>query len=155
MIHLRLFVQAKMIAELEQRVNVIMTELTSLGFKGQIFLNEASWEWKSLFLKYDDQQELPNKREGKGLPAMSLAAGLPYHFSELNDRNGSYLGTTFSGGNVLFDLFHKDKKRRYYNGVVVGTMGAGKSTTLKKSRWITLQEETLFEDLMSRVNLKR
>src|SRR5699024_85246 len=32
----------------------------------------------------------------------------------------------------LFDLFHRDRKRRFYNGVVVGKMGAGKSTLLKK-----------------------
>src|SRR5699024_3456326 len=64
--------------------------------------------------------------------AITLASGLPYHFSELNDRTGSFLGTSFTGGNVLFDLFHKDKLRRFYNAVVVGKMGAGKSTTLKK-----------------------
>ena len=44
------------------------------------------------------------------MPALTLAAGLPFHYSELNDPRGSYLGTTFTGGNVIFDLFHKDKK---------------------------------------------
>lgn len=132
LIHLRLFVHAPTVLELEQKVQTVISDLNALGFKGQIFLNESSWEWKSLFLPYDEQQEFPNKREGKGLPALSLAAGLPYHFSELNDPKGSYLGASFTGGNVLFDLFHKDKRRRYYNGVVVGTMGVGKSTLLKK-----------------------
>src|SRR5699024_9424220 len=74
----------------------------------------------------------PNAREGKGMSAETLAAGLPYHFSELNDPNGSYLGTSFSGGNVLFDLFHRDRIRRCSNEDVVGKMGAGKSTLLKK-----------------------
>lgn len=132
LIHIRLFVHAATIIELEQKVQTVITDLNSSGFKGTIFLNESSWEWQSLFLPYEQQQLFPNKREGKGIPALSLAAGLPFHFSELNDPRGSYLGTSFTGGNVLFDLFHKDKRRRFYNGVVVGTMGAGKSTTLKK-----------------------
>lgn len=132
LIHIRLYVHAPTIYELEQKVNTVISDLNSLGFKGQIFLNETSWEWQALYLPYDEQQKLPNSREGKGLPALTLAAGLPFHFSELNDPKGSYIGTSFTGGNVLFDLFHKDKKRRFYNGVVVGTMGAGKSTLLKK-----------------------
>lgn len=132
LIQIRIFVYAPTIAELEQKIETIISELNSRGFKGAIFLNETSWEWQSLFLPYEKLQELPNRREGKGLPALSLASGLPFHYSELNDPKGSYLGTSFTGGNVLFDLFHKDKKRRFYNGVVVGTMGAGKSTTLKK-----------------------
>lgn len=132
LIQIRIFVYAPTIAELEQKIETIISELNSRGFKGAIFLNETSWEWQSLFLPYEKLQELPNRREGKGLPSLSLASGLPFHYSELNDPKGSYLGTSFTGGNVLFDLFHKDKKRRFYNGVVVGTMGAGKSTTLKK-----------------------
>lgn len=132
LIHIRLFIHAPTIIELERKVETVVSELNSLGFKGQIFLNESSWEWQSLFLSYDEQQKLPNKREGRGIPALSLSSGLPFHFSELNDPKGSYLGASFTGGNVLFDLFHRDSRRRFYNGVVVGTMGAGKSTTLKK-----------------------
>lgn len=130
--HIRLFVHAKTLYELEQKVQQVETDLFSFGYKGTIFLNETAWEWQSLFLPYEEQQQFPNKREGKGMPGLTLAAGLPFHFSELNDKNGSYLGATYSGGNVLFDLFHRDKKRRFYNGVVVGTMGVGKSTLLKK-----------------------
>ncbi|MEK4031294.1 type IV secretion system protein VirB4 [Pseudobacillus sp. FSL P4-0506] len=132
LMHIRLFVHEKTIMQLEQKIQSIITDLTSYGFKGQIFLNESRWEWQSLFLPYKEQQNLPNSREGKGLPALSLAAGLPFHFAELNDEKGSYVGLSFTGGNVIFDMFHKDKKRRFYNGVVVGTMGAGKSTLLKK-----------------------
>ena len=43
-----------------------------------------------------------------------------------------FLGTTFTGGSVLFDLFTKTKDRMSYNAVIVGTMGSGKSTLLKK-----------------------
>ncbi|WP_245837310.1 VirB4 family type IV secretion system protein [Virgibacillus phasianinus] len=132
LMHIRLFVASPTISELEQKVNRTISKLQSIGFKGQVFLNESFWEWQALFLPYEQQLAFPNKREGKGLPAITLASGLPYHFSELNDRTGSYLGTSFTGGNVLFDLFHHDKLRRFYNAVVVGKMGAGKSTALKK-----------------------
>lgn len=132
LINLRLFVHDRTIAGLEQKVNDIMNELTASKFDGKINLNESKQDWLSLFLPYDELVELQNKREGQEMPAETLAAGLPYNFSELNDRTGSYLGTTFSGGNVLFDLFHKDTQRRFYNGVCVGTMGSGKSTLLKK-----------------------
>lgn len=132
LLHLRLFLAAPFIWELERKVERTTSKLYSLGFKGQIFLNETYYEWQSLFLPYDKQVKFPNRREGKGIPSITLAAGLPYDFSELNDRTGSYLGSSFTGGNVMFDLFHSDKLRRFYNGVVIGEMGAGKSTTLKK-----------------------
>ncbi|RBN36360.1 type IV secretion system protein VirB4, partial [Priestia megaterium] len=35
-------------------------------------------------------------------------------------------------GSVIFDLFHKDQQRKSYNAVLMGLMGAGKSTFLKK-----------------------
>src|SRR5699024_6228556 len=132
LLNIRLYVSSNELWRLEKKINQVITKLRSFGFKGQVFLNETYFEWQSMFLSYDKQILLPNKREGKGMPAISLASGLPYDFSELNDRTGSYLGSSFTGGNVMFDLFHSDKLRRFYNGVVVGKMGAGKSTTLKK-----------------------
>src|SRR5699024_1575423 len=131
-VNIRLVAHAGTIGELEEKVNVLLTELTSIGFRGSVCLNETSWEWQSLFLPYDKQVQLPNKRVGRGMPAESLSASMPYHFSSLNDPNGSYLGQSFTGGSILYDLFHRDAKRRFYNGVVVGKMGSGKSTLLKK-----------------------
>src|SRR5699024_542577 len=132
LLHIRLFVASTTIWKLERKVEQTISKLNSIGFKGQIFLNETYYEWQSLFLPYEQQIRFQNKREGKGMPAVTLASGLTYHFSELNERTGSILVTSFTGGNVLFDLFYKDKFRRFYNAVVVGKMGAGKSTTLKK-----------------------
>lgn len=129
---IRLYIRAKDLDALERKMIEVETHLTSYNFRGQIFLNESEWEWKSLFLPYEKQQDFPNAREGKGIPAMTLAAGLPYNYAYLDDPNGSYLGLSSTGGNILFDLFYRDKKRRFYNGVVVGKMGAGKSTLLKK-----------------------
>ncbi|MCY9746954.1 VirB4 family type IV secretion system protein [Paenibacillus larvae] len=132
LVHVRLYSHAKTAPELEKKVADILTELESTGYKGTVFLNEQEYEWKSMFSTYTEQVSYLNHREGKGIPGITLAGGLPFHFSELNDPRGSYLGTTFTGGSVLFDLFHKDKKRRYYNAVLIGLMGAGKSTSTKK-----------------------
>lgn len=132
LLELRLYVHSPTIRGLEEKINNVMLELTSHGLRGQVFINETKWEWESMFLPYDKQINLPNNREGTGMPAQTLASSLPYHFSDLRDPNGSHLGMSFTNGAVLFDLFHRDTKRRFYNGVVVGKMGAGKSTLLKK-----------------------
>lgn len=131
-INIRIFVHGKTPKELEKNVVKVFAELEAQGFRGQVFINEQKYEYQSMITPYSENKFYINKRTGKGLPAVTLAAGLPFHYSDLYDPCGSYLGTTFTGGNVLFDLFHADKKRRFYNGVVVGTMGAGKSTLLKK-----------------------
>jgi len=131
-VHIRLYVHGRTVSELERNVEDILIELQAQGFKGTVFLNEQEYEFKALTSSYSDQSKEINHREGRGMPAITLAAGLPFHYAELNDPRGSYLGTTFTGGNVLFDLFHKDKKRKFYNAAIVGNMGSGKSTTLKK-----------------------
>jgi len=131
-IHIRFYVSGKTIKDLEENVKEVLEELEGYGFRGSIFLNEQEYEWKALFSSFSEQKKFPNKRDGKGLSSYALAGGYPFHFTQLNDPNGTYLGQTFTGGNVLFDLFHKDKRRRYYNAVAAGTMGAGKSTLLKK-----------------------
>jgi len=132
LIHVRLYIHGKTAMELEQKVKEVLEELEGSNFQGTIFLNEMEYEWRSLFLPYKEQLKMFNKREGKGLSAFALAGSYPFNFSSLSDPYGTYLGQTFTGGNVLFDIFHKDSTRAYYNGVLVGTMGAGKSTLLKK-----------------------
>src|SRR5699024_12512295 len=109
LLHIRLFVASPTIWGLERKIEKAITRLNSIGFKGQIFLNETYYEWKSLFLPYEQQMKFSNKRSGKGMPAITLASGLPYHLSELNDRTGSCVRTSFTVEYVLFELFHKER----------------------------------------------
>ncbi|TWL14626.1 VirB4 family type IV secretion system protein [Bacillus licheniformis] len=132
LINIRIAVSGKTIKETEDNIKAVIEDLEGRGFHMTVLLNEQEYEYNSLFTSYTSQQKYPNKRTGKALPGQTLAAALPFNFSKLEDPNGSYIGTTSTGGVVLFDMFHLSKKRNYYNGVVVGTMGAGKSTTLKK-----------------------
>lgn len=37
-----------------------------------------------------------------------------------------------TGGKFIFDIAQKDKYRTHYNAVVIGEMGTGKTTLLKK-----------------------
>ncbi|ACD14185.1 ATP-binding protein [Clostridium botulinum] len=129
---IRYFISARTIDELDKKAKTILERLEGLGYRGAIFLNEQEYEWKSLFLSSTEQSKLPNKRNEKGIPSISFGGGYPFHFTELNDPTGMYLGTTKTGGNVIFDLFTKDDIRKSYNALVIGLMGSGKSTLLKK-----------------------
>ena len=132
LIHVRYYLSAKTKHDLDVKVKELREELEGLGFGATICLNEQEYEWQSLFMGYSEQLLLDNKRHGKALPSISLAGGYPFHFTSLNDKTGVYLGTTRTGGNVLFDIFTKSDIRKSYNALVLGMMGSGKSTLLKK-----------------------
>ncbi|MED1269546.1 type IV secretion system protein VirB4 [Bacillus mycoides] len=131
-IHIRIYVSARTLDELEKQVKEIMETLESYNFRGAVFLNEQEYEWDALVTSFDTQKNYVNRRKGKEIPAVSLAGGCPFHYSYLHHPYGTYYGTTKTKGNVIFDMFHKDKQRKSYNGVMVGKPGAGKSTLLKK-----------------------
>ncbi|MDF2014653.1 VirB4 family type IV secretion system protein [Priestia megaterium] len=131
-VHLRIYIAEKTIPDLEKRLKEVIHHLETHNFRGSIFLNEQEYEWESLVTHFDMQKKYPNKRKGKEIPALALAGGFPFHFTHLDDPYGTYQGTTRTGGSVIFDLFHKDQQRKSYNAVLMGLMGAGKSTFLKK-----------------------
>ena len=128
----RIYVTEPTLYELDQRVAKIQAELAGSGFRVCICTNETKSDWRSLFLSYTQQQASPYARHGQELLARPLAAGLPFHFSSLNDPNGMYFGTTKTGGAVFFDLFRKTEIRLSYDFIAVGKKRSGKSTTLKK-----------------------
>lgn len=132
LVNIRYFISATTREKVEEKVKDVISELESIGYKSSIYVNEQQYEWQSLFTSYTEQEKFKNRRKGKAIPSVTLGAGYPFHFTSLDDPTGTFLGTTFTGGNVLFDIFTKTKKRMYYNGVVVGSMGSGKSTLLKK-----------------------
>jgi len=132
-IHFRVYVSGKTIDELEKQVYKVIETLESYNFRASVFLNEQEYEWESLVTNFDVQKNYINKRKGKEIPALSLAGGLPFHFTHLSDMYGTFYGTTKTNGSVIFDQFHRDRLRKSYNAVLIGKMGAGKSTLLKKA----------------------
>lgn len=133
LVHIRIFVADSSLPSLEDKIKNIMSKLESNGgFLSTIFLNESRTEWKSMYQSYLQQAEELFFTYGQPLTSEAIAAGNPFHFSCLEDPNGSFLGKTPCGGNVVFDLFRKTAARLYYNFLCVGVMGSGKSTLLKK-----------------------
>lgn len=132
LVTIRYYLSAKTEIELEEKIKQVLTKLEGLGYRGAVFLNEQEYEWKSLFLSAGEQKYLRNKRSGHPVPSISLGAGYPFHYVELNDPTGMFMGTSITGGNVIFDLFTKNEQRKSYNALVIGVMGSGKSTLLKK-----------------------
>lgn len=132
LVTVRYYVSAGTVDELNNRVNDVINKLQNLGYKAAICLNEQKYEYLSLFKSASEQGEFKNKRFGNEVPSVFLGGGYPFHFTELNDDTGIFLGTTDTGGNVLFNIFTKTDIRKSYNALVIGLMGSGKSTLLKK-----------------------
>ncbi len=137
LIHVRLYVSGRTVAEVENNAKEIMNHLESNGYKSAVFLNETQHEWQSMFYPVSISNAEAAKlyaRNGQPCTSSALAGGDPFHFTSLNDAHGSLYGTSTAngGGKILLDIFHKDEKRTSYNGVIIGKMGSGKSTLLKK-----------------------
>lgn len=128
----RIFVSAKTEEDLHSIVKRLTENLEDNNYRAAVNLNEQDYEFKSMYLSAEKQKKSYNERQGKPIRSKTLAGGDPFHFTSLNDKYGSILGHTLeTDGKVIFDMFHNDKKRTYYNSVAVGEMGMGKSTLLK------------------------
>lgn len=132
LVTIRYYVSALTLEELDIKVKEVLEAIKNKGYRGAVLINEQEYEWKSLFESATNQSYFRNKRFGEPIPSIYLGGGYPFHFTELSDPTGMYLGTTRTGGNVLFNIFTMNDFRKSYNALVVGLMGAGKSTLLKK-----------------------
>lgn len=137
LVHVRIFIADQSWNKLEETMKMIQISLESNGYLGTVFLNETKTEWTSMFKPYHKQEEERFFTYGQPLTSNAIAAGNPFHFSDLSDEKGVFLGKTPCGGNVLFDLFTKSDSRLFYNFLCIGTMGSGKSTLLKKEMLAT------------------
>lgn len=131
MLHFRIFVSGTNLDKLEKKVGDMIAHLQASEYGSTVLLNEAKYEWQSMYRPYRKQME-KFTLEGLSLKSSQIAGGYPFRFSSMQDDGGNLLGFTNCGGVVLFNEFLKDSKRKYYNTLTVGTMGSGKSTFLKK-----------------------
>lgn len=133
LVKIRIFLFDKSLKNLESEVVKLLNYLNGKSFKASIFLNELEYEYKSIYHPFKYQaNSFYNKRNGKEITSETLGAGLDYNFSYLHDENGLIYGTTKGGGFVVFNPFLKNEQRKSYNGILMGKMGSGKSTFLKK-----------------------
>jgi GTP-binding protein EngB required for normal cell division len=132
LIQCRLYVAGRTKQEVDERVAEIIRNLESCEFRAAVFLNETEFMYQALFQPYHEQIKARNKRVGNPLPALSLAGGYPFNHEQLNDPYGFLLGTSSTGGNVIFDLFRKTEHRLSYDMIIAGKKGSGKSSAMKK-----------------------
>lgn len=128
----RIFICGRTLAEVDQSVSDVLMFLEANGYKAFVNLNESENDWQSMYQTYKEQQGNPYSRYGQVVTTDTLAGGNPFHFTSLADDYGSYFGFTDTMGTVLLDWFQHTSTRTSYNGTVVGDMGSGKSTFLKK-----------------------
>ena len=145
--NIRLYITGSSQVDLDKKVSTIRKELQSKGFKGQMMMFESKDNYLSMAYSLTDQKkELSYYRKGKAnVPASTAGASYYMNHTELMDPNGAYLGTTMTDGTVLLDMFQADSKRTYYNSIIFGAMGKGKSTLMKM----------LFEDQNARSHMIR
>lgn len=127
----RIYVPGRTKEEVDTRVNEIISDLESNEYRAAVYLNETDCQYKAMFQPYEKQHKERDKIVATPLPAESLAGGYPFNFESLDDPYGVYYGSTLTGGNVIWDIFHKTAQRMSYDTLLVGKKGAGKSTTMK------------------------
>lgn len=132
LICVRIFVCGRTLQEVDKVVEDTLVSLEANGYKAFVNLNESEADWLSMYRTYKEQQLTPYKRYGQVMTTETLAGGNPFHFTSLSDNYGSYFGWTETRGTVLLDWFQHTSSRTSYNGTIVGDMGSGKSTFLKK-----------------------
>jgi len=132
-ITIRIYLYGRTFQELDDFAASRLEKLKSDGYKAAIMVNEAKADWQSQFQSYEQQQKTVYGRIGQTCLSKTIAKGLPFYFTNVDDPSGSYFGTTNSNqGACLFDIFSKTKTRLSYNALMIGTMGSGKSTAMKK-----------------------
>lgn len=132
LVRCRLFVPGDTRQEVDEKAARLMKELNARKYENATYLNEVEYQYKAVFTPYSKQKAMLPRRTGMPMSSQTLAAGYFLNHEYLDDPCGLYLGTTSTGGNVIFDLYHKDRNRASYDALVLGKKGSGKSTLLKK-----------------------
>lgn len=132
LVRCHLFVPGDTRQQVDEKAARLMKELNARKYENASYLNEVEYQYRAVFTPYGKQKALLPKREGMPMSSETLAAGYFLNHECLDDPHGMYLGTTSTGGNVIFDLFHKDRSRASYDALILGKKGSGKSTLLKK-----------------------
>lgn len=130
-VHLRLFISADNLDQLDERVLEIQTKLRGLDYSASIYLFEEKAEWLALFESYEDNVSALNGKQGVPITALQIGGGYPFNHQSLIDPRGSYIGRTETDGAFVYDPFRVTDTRASFSSFGVGMMGYGKSTLLK------------------------
>ena len=90
----RIFLQAQMLAEREEKTKELQDNLDASGYKNTVLLGEQKTEWQSLYEPFAVTHAKPVTMKGLSLTARQLAEGYPFDYSDLLDEQGALLGFT-------------------------------------------------------------
>ena len=79
----RIFLQAQMLAELEEKTKELQDNLDASGYKNTVLLGEQKTEWQSLYEPFAVTHAKPVTMKGLSLTARQLAEGYPFDYSDL------------------------------------------------------------------------
>lgn len=127
---IRLYIYAHTLEKLEQKTEKVLKELKQQEYEGAVYPDEQMIEEKAKHRSYQ-----PSTQANYQIPLTTetLSAGYFYRYFDLQDPTGIYWGKNEIGANVYFDMFENDgRKRIFYNLLLIGLMGSGKSATVGK-----------------------
>lgn len=127
-----IIVKADTLKELEFAKERVLSQLAGKQMRGAVMTNRQ----EAGLIAGSPYAETPTelvKDYGRNMPTGSLAAGLPFYSSGINDGKGIVLGVDGLDGMVNIDMWNSGKPDRVNrNGVILGMPGTGKSTLVKK-----------------------
>ena len=130
-IKVRIHVYGRTLEEVDERALALIESLKGMDYRGVTYLHKAKRDWQSLFYLIDEQEKWFGNVSGQSVPALNIGGGYPFHHQTLKDEGGTEYGRTMTGGPFVWNATLKDAIRWSTNTILFGSMGAGKSTTLK------------------------
>lgn len=130
---IKVFLWGKTYQEIDQFRGNVIEQLKNYDFQACLNINELKTDWMSIYQSYTEQSKSRQHfRTGQSCLSRALSKGLPFYFTNVDDPYGSYYGLATNNGSCFIDFFHTTSIRTFYNGLVVGLQGSGKSTLIKR-----------------------
>jgi Type IV secretory pathway, VirB4 components len=128
---IRIYLYAHTLKALEKKQAKIIRLLSEKDFEASVYANEQMLEEKNKQKSYDiTLLQGGNQHEVR---TRTLAGGYPFRYFDLQDPTGVFWGRNEIGAKMFWDLFTNDGLYRiFYNAIIIGKMGSGKSTIISK-----------------------
>ncbi|EOD7437494.1 VirB4 family type IV secretion system protein [Enterococcus faecium] len=130
-IKVRIHVYGNTLEQVDERAQELIENLKSMDYRGVTYLHKTKRDWQSLFAMADEQEKWFGHIRGQSLPSTNIGGGFPFHHQTLKDPGGTQYGETMTGGPFVWNATYKNSVRLSTNTLLLGMMGAGKSTVLK------------------------
>ncbi|MDA9462132.1 putative ATPase [Enterococcus mundtii 3F] len=130
-IKVRIYVYGNTLEEVDERAQELIENLKGMDYHAVTYLHKTKRDWQALFTLFNEQEEWFGNIRGQSLPSNNIGGGFPFHHQTLKDPGGTHYGETMTGGAFVWNATYKNSVRLSTNTLLLGMMGAGKSTVLK------------------------